>query len=95
MQSVVIILLTLSTVVVLLHRRIEIGHSMLVGSLLLQLLSWSAPEVFLTAIGKTLRSFNTWEILGALYFVMCLEFQLRTSGLLDDEIGRASCRERV
>ena len=92
MQSVVIILLTLSTVVVLLHRRIEIGHSMLVGSLLLQLLSWSAPEVFLTAIGKTLRSFNTWEILGALYFVMCLEFQLRTSGLLDDVMAAARSR---
>ena len=84
MQSVVVILFTLSTVVILLHRRVEIGHSMLVGSLMLQVLTWSSPELFLGAILRTLQNFNTWEILGALYFVMCLEFQLRTSGLLDE-----------
>ena len=89
MQSVVIILLTLSVVVVLLHRRVEIGHAMLVGSLLLQLLTWSAPELFLNAIISTLRNFNTWEILGALFFVMCLEYQLRTSGLLDEVMAAA------
>ncbi len=92
MQSVFVILLTLSTVVVLLHRRVEIGHSMLVGSLLLQLLTWSSPELFAAAVGKTLRNVNTWEILGALYFVMCLEYQLRTSGLLDDVMAAARSR---
>ena len=89
MQSVVIILLTLSIVVVLLHRRVEIGHAMLAGSLLLQLLTWSAPELFINAIINTLRNFNTWEILGALFFVMCLEYQLRTSGLLDEVMAAA------
>ena len=89
MQSVVVILLTLSTVVILLHRRVEIGHSMLVGALLLQLLTWSAPEIFFGATLNTLQNFNTWEILGALYFVMCLEFQLRTSGLLDEVMAAA------
>jgi uncharacterized protein len=89
MQSVVVILLTLSTVVILLHRRVEIGHSMLVGALLLQVLTWSAPEIFFGATLSTLRNFNTWEILGALYFVMCLEFQLRTSGLLDEVMAAA------
>ncbi len=92
MQSVFVILLTLSTVVVLLHRRIEIGHSMLVGSLLLQILTWSSPELFAGAVGKTLQNYNTWEILGALYFVMCLEYQLRTSGLLDDVMTAARAR---
>jgi integral membrane protein (TIGR00529 family) len=89
MQLVVVILLTLSTVVILLHRRVEIGHSMLVGALLLQLLTLSAPEIFFGATLSTLQNFNTWEILGALYFVMCLEFQLRTSGLLDEVMAAA------
>jgi uncharacterized protein len=92
MQSAVVILLTLSTVVILLHRRVEIGHSMLVGSLLLQVLTWSAPELFLGSILKTLQHFNTWEILGALFFVMCLEFQLRTSGLLNEVMAAARAR---
>jgi len=89
MQSVAVILITLSTVVILLHRRVEIGHAMLAGSLLLQLLTWSTPELFLGAIRGTLQNFNTWEILGALYFVMCLEFQLRTSGLLNEVMTAA------
>ena len=92
MQSVVVILLTLSTVVILLHRRVEIGNAMLAGSFLLQLLTWSAPELFLGATMKTLQHINTWEILGALFFVMCLEFQLRTSGLLDEVMAAARAR---
>jgi uncharacterized protein len=89
MQSVIVIFLTLATVVTLLHRRVEIGHSMLVGALMLQLLTWSPPVLFLGAIAGTLQNFNTWEILGALYFVMCLEFQLRTSGLLAEVMAAA------
>ena len=92
MQSVVVILVTLSTVVILLHRRVEIGHAMFAGALLLQVLTWSSPEIFLGAILGTLQTFNTWEILGALYFVMCLEFQLRTSGLLDEVMSAARAR---
>lgn len=80
MQSVVVILLTLSTVVILLHRRVEIGNAMLAGSFLLQLLTWSAPELFLGATMKTLQHINTWEILGALFFVMCLEFSCVPAG---------------
>ena len=34
-QSVVVIILTLAVVIALLHRKIEIGHAMLAGSLLL------------------------------------------------------------
>lgn len=92
MHSVGIILITLSSVVVLLHRRVEIGHAMLVGALILQVLTGSAAELFMGAVLGTLRNINTWEILGALYFVMCLEFQLRTSGLLDEVMAAARAR---
>ncbi len=92
MQSVAVIFLTLLIVVVLLHRKIEIGHSMLVGSLILTVLTFSSPMVFIHSILETIRQPNTWEILVALFFVMCLEFQLRTSGLLDEVMAAARTR---
>lgn len=89
MQSVVIIFFALIIVVVLLHRKVEIGHSMLAGSLMLTALTFSSPLVFLHSFVVTVRSLNTWEIVVALFFVMCLEFQLRTSGLLDEVMAAA------
>jgi integral membrane protein (TIGR00529 family) len=92
MQSVLVIVLTLSVVIVLLHRKVEIGHAMLVGSLLLTALTFSAPLLFVNSVVATALHPNTWEILIALYFVMCLEYQLRTSGLLDDVMAAARAK---
>ncbi len=92
MQPLIVIIATLLAVVVLLHRKIELGHSMLAGSLLLTLLTFSAPMVFMKAVLTTAKMPNTWEILIALFFVMCLEYQLRTSGLLDDVMAAARTR---
>ena len=89
MQSVLIILLTLITVVVLLHRKVEIGHAMLAGSVVLTAMTLSSPLLFFGSVVKTSQHSNTWEILIALYFVMCLEYQLRTSGLLDKVMAAA------
>ena len=89
MQSVFIILLTLITVVVLLQRKLEIGHAMLAGSVVLTVTTLSTPVLFFESVVKTGRHSNTWEILIALYFVMCLEYQLRTSGLLDKVMAAA------
>lgn len=89
MQSVGIIFLTMIIVVVLLHRKIEIGNAMLAGSLILTALTFSSPLVFLHSFVVTVQLPNTWEILVALFFVMCLEFQLRTSGLLDEVMAVA------
>jgi integral membrane protein (TIGR00529 family) len=76
----------------LLHRKIEIGHAMLAGSLLLTVLTFSSPLAFVNSVVATALHPNTWEILIALYFVMCLEYQLRTSGLLDDVMAAARAR---
>lgn len=89
MQSVAIILIVLCTVVVLLHRKVEIGHAMLAGSVILTVMTLSSPLLFFGSVVKTGQHSNTWEILIALYFVMCLEYQLRTSGLLDKVMAAA------
>ena len=93
MVSVVAIVLTLATVVYLLRRRIEIGHAMFAGCIVLQISTLSSPESFGKAVLNVMQSTSTWEILIALYLVMCLEFQLRTSGLLDAVMTAARARQ--
>jgi len=93
LYSVVIIIITLSAVVVLMHRKVEIGHAMLAGSILLTALTVSSPLLFFQSVVATGRHPNTWEILVALFFVMCLEFQLRTSGLLDGLMSAARSKQ--
>lgn len=92
MQSALIIFFTLAAVVVLLHRKVEIGNAMLAGVILLIALTLSSPLLLVQSFLATVRHPTTWEILIALFFVMCLEFQLRTSGLLDGLMSAARAK---
>lgn len=83
------VLLTLATIVVLLRLKAPIGKAMIGGSLLLFALSGPTPAKLATAVWATLTSSSAWEIMLALYFVMCLEFQLRTSGIIDGLMASA------
>ncbi len=80
----IFLLLTLAMLLIifLLRKHIPIGPCMLAGGLLI----WAVktPEFhFLTqAFVETLQLPRTYDIMLALYFVMCLEIELRTSGAL-------------
>jgi integral membrane protein (TIGR00529 family) len=83
MIAVLKVLLTLTLVIILLQRKISIGHAMLAGASLLFVIC-SPQWTTLEAVGKNvLFTPSTWEILLALYLVMCLEYQLRTNGIID------------
>ena len=70
-------------IVVLLKKRVALGHTMLIASFVLFILV--APEFMI--MEKTLRltisSVGTWKLMAAMYLVMCLEYQLRTTGVLE------------
>lgn len=89
MLAILKILLTLAVIVTLLNRKTKMRYAMLAGSAMLFLSSGPEPTKLTIAIGNTLLSYSTWEILFALYFVMCLEFQLRTSGTIDGLMNAA------
>lgn len=83
MIAIIKILLTLALVVIMLQRKYKLGTAILCGSGLLFAMSspnWATLEY---AGRGLLFTSSTWEILFALYFVMCLEYQLRTSGIID------------
>lgn len=75
--------ITLAVIVFLLNRKTKMAIAMFAGSAALFLLTGPAPQKLAAAITATAVSASTWEIVIALYFVMCLEYQLRTSGIID------------
>jgi hypothetical protein len=77
------IVFTLILVVILLRKRVQIGHAMLAGSILLYFLASPTLEKAALAVQTTVLETSTWEVVLAMYFVMCLEHLLRTSGTIE------------
>jgi hypothetical protein len=89
MFAVIKVLVTLAVIVIALNRKIKMGNAMLAGSVVLLLLSQPTLEKLAAATLRTATSHSTWEILFALYFVMCLEYQFRTGGIIDGLMATA------
>lgn len=83
MVILVKILATLILVVWLLRKHVQIGHAMLAGSGILFLLASPTLGKAITAIQSTIMGISTWEIVLTMFFVMCLEHLLRTSGTIE------------
>lgn len=83
MIAILEVLLTLAIVVSLLHKKVNLGNAILAGTVFL-LITCSPHWSTVASAGRSLLlSSSTWEIVLALYLVMCLEYQLRTSGTID------------
>ncbi len=74
----------LALMVFLLKRKVPFGHAMLASTILLFLVTNPDIHNLFFAIHKTMIKPDTWFMLITLYFVMCLEHLLRTSGILKD-----------
>ena len=83
MNIFLLLALAMGLIVFLLRRHCPIGPSMLLGGLLIWLVKSSSPLVLLQAAVNTLSLSRTYDIILALYFVMCLEIELRTSGTME------------
>lgn len=90
MYSVVLVVAALAAIVILLNRKVKLGYAMLAGSAIIFLGAAPTAAKLWAAVQGTATAGATWEIILALYFVMCLEFQLRTSGVVDGMM--AACR---
>lgn len=82
MESLLQILLALALMVVLLRKRIHISYAVLAATAVLFLLSGCIPSYLGQALYRTAVSWTTWNMVFTLYLVMCLEYLLRTSGIL-------------
>ena len=83
MNSVFLVVIAAMTlIVVLLRFKVLIGPAILSGGLLIWLFESRSFEKLWIAFTETLTMQRTWDLLLCLYFVMCLEVELRKSGSL-------------
>ena len=73
-------------IIVLLRFKIPIGACMLASGIFIWALRSASPISLLQAAYEMLILPRTWDIILALYFVMCLEIELRLSGALTDMV---------
>ena len=83
MNSVfLVVIAAMILIVVLLGFKVLIGPAILSGGLLIWLFESRSFEKLWIAFTETLTMQRTWDLLLCLYFVMCLEVELRKSGSL-------------
>ena len=83
MNSVfLVVIAAMILIVVLLRFIVLIGPAILSGGLLIWLFESRSFEKLWVAFTETLTMQRTWDLLLCLYFVMCLEVELRKSGSL-------------
>lgn len=70
----------------LLRFKIQIGVCMLASGIFIWLMRSASPISLLQAFYETFTLSRTYDIIFALYFVMCLEIELRLSGALTDMV---------
>ena len=78
--------LALLIIIVLLRFKIQIGLCMLASGIFIWALRSASPISLLQAFYETFTLSRTYDIIFALYFVMCLEIELRLSGALQDMV---------
>ncbi|WP_443744089.1 DUF401 family protein [Sutterella sp.] len=76
------LLLAILTIVVLLRKRVMIGLAILAAGFVMWLCNDRSLMTFWTSAVETVTLPRTYDLFFALYFVMCLEVQLRKSGTL-------------
>ena len=80
MNVFVIVAIAMLAILIALRLRKPIGVAMLAGSLCVWVLREPSVTVLLKSLHDVATMSRTYELIFALYFVMCLEMQLRLSG---------------
>ncbi len=86
MNIFLLLTIALLIIIVLLRFKIQIGVCMLASGLFIWAMRSASPISLLQAFYETFTLSRTYDIIFALYFVMCLEIELRLSGALTDMV---------
>ena len=82
MSVFVIIAVAIIALVVMLRFKVPLGPAILGSGLILWVFTNPAPHLIWDAAVQMVTQSRTWDLLAALYFVVCLEIELRKSGCL-------------
>lgn len=82
MNVFIVLFIAVCLILILMRKHIQLGPAMLAGGLILWILKAPDPLILVQAFSEMLHKPRTYDLIGALYLVMCLEIELRTSGTL-------------
>ena len=82
MNIFVLLVLAMGIIVGLLRRHVHVGPAMLLSGLFLWVMRSQDVVLLFQSFVDVFKASRTYDLIGALYFVMCLEIELRTSGTL-------------
>lgn len=86
MNIFLLLAIALAIIIVLLRFKLQIGVCMLASGIFIWALRSASPFSLAQAFYETFTLSRTYDIIFALYFVMCLEIELRLSGALTDMV---------
>ena len=86
MNIFLLLTIALAIIIVMLRFKIPIGACMLASGIFIWALRSGSPLALAQAFYETFTLPRTYDIIFALYFVMCLEIELRLSGALTDMV---------
>ena len=92
MLTLVLLISVLVILVTLLRFKFPLGPAIFLCGLFLWLTNNPTPGVLMEAAQKMLTRSRTYDLVAALYFVVCLEVELRKSGCLS---GMVQCLQRL
>ena len=84
MNIFLVLIIALLIIIVLLRFKLQIGLCMLASGIFIWLIESAKFSALATAFVQNFLMARTYDIVFALYFVMCLEIELRKSGALTD-----------
>lgn len=87
MNIYLILLLSISVIAVLLRMKVPIGPAILSAGLMMWPCADRTLSTLFTSACGTLAAYGTYDLILALYFVMCLEVLLRKSGTLSGMVN--------
>ena len=87
MNIFLILTLALLIIIALLRFKLQIGACMLASGIFIWLTRNAEFSTLIQALIETFTLPRTYDIIFALYFVMCLEIELRKSGVLTDMVN--------
>ena len=73
---------TIAALIILLRCKVPLGPAILLCGLGLWLVQKPEVSLLINSAKTMLLKTRTWDLVGALYFVVCLEIELRKSGCL-------------
>ena len=83
MSTYIILLAAIALMVILIRKKVPIGPAILAGGLLIWLALDRRPASLWAAFKSMVTMPRSYDLLFALYFVVCLEIEMRKSGILN------------